>query len=104
MIVGIYSDAVTVALMNQEEFIKKKLQSLVNSPSSSTSKDCNDFPILSQQERALSVLSCKFSDDVLLDAPYVISGDMLDALKISIVVSEYHIIFNLRNIENNLSV
>jgi len=36
-------------------------------------------------ERALSVLGCSYANDVLHDAPYVISSDMISALHIDIV-------------------
>ena len=36
-------------------------------------------------ERALSVLGCSYADDILHDAPYIISSDMLAALHIDIV-------------------
>jgi glycerol-3-phosphate cytidylyltransferase-like family protein len=36
----------------------------------------------------LSVLGCKYVSDVLMDAPYVLSSDMISALNISIVVNE----------------
>ena len=37
-------------------------------------------------ERVLSVLGCRFVDDVLIDAPWNISHDMMASLKISEVV------------------
>jgi cytidyltransferase-like protein len=46
------------------------------------------YPILSMEERMLSILGCKYVDDVLLDAPYVPSGDLLSSLRISIVLTE----------------
>ena len=36
-------------------------------------------------ERALSVLGCSYADDILHDAPYIISSDVLAALHIDIV-------------------
>jgi ethanolamine-phosphate cytidylyltransferase len=46
------------------------------------------YPILSMEERMLSILGCKYVDDVLLDAPYVLSSDLLSSLRISIVLTE----------------
>jgi ethanolamine-phosphate cytidylyltransferase len=37
-------------------------------------------------ERVLSVLGCKYANDVLIDAPVEISPDMIASLKISEVV------------------
>jgi ethanolamine-phosphate cytidylyltransferase len=37
-------------------------------------------------ERVLSVLGCRYVDDVLIDAPYHITPDMVASLKISVVV------------------
>jgi ethanolamine-phosphate cytidylyltransferase len=45
-----------------------------------------NLPIMNLQERVLSVLGCKNVDDVLIDAPYTITGDMISSLKISTVV------------------
>jgi ethanolamine-phosphate cytidylyltransferase len=45
-----------------------------------------NYPIMNMQERALSVIGCKFVDDVLIDAPYVITPTMLASLKITAVV------------------
>ena len=43
------------------------------------------YPILSMQERMLSLLGCKYINDVLIDAPYVLSSDLLSSLNITIV-------------------
>jgi len=62
VIVGVYNDAV----VNQQ---------------------CGmNLPIMNLHERVLSVLGCKFADDVLIDAPPVISKDMIDYLNIHLVV------------------
>jgi ethanolamine-phosphate cytidylyltransferase len=45
-----------------------------------------NYPIMNMQERALSVIGCKFVDDVLIDAPYDITPTMLASLKITAVV------------------
>jgi len=41
-----------------------------------------NLPIMNLHERVLSVLGCKFVDDVLIDSPYVISAGMIASLKI----------------------
>ena len=46
----------------------------------------NNYPIMNLQERVLSLLGCKYADDVLIDAPYVITRDMINSLHISVVV------------------
>ena len=37
-------------------------------------------------ERVLSVLGCRYVDDVLIDAPWVITPDMISSLNISKVI------------------
>lgn len=63
VIVGVHNDSVVNEVMGQ------------------------NLPILTMQERVLSVLGCKWVDDVLLDAPYVITRDMISSLRIQAVVS-----------------
>ncbi|GMI47046.1 hypothetical protein TrCOL_g162 [Triparma columacea] len=46
----------------------------------------SNLPIMNLHERVLSVLGCKFVDDVLIDAPYVITPEMIASLKIDEVV------------------
>ena len=62
VIVGVHSDAV----------INKHLGS--------------NLPIMNLHERVLSVLGCKYVDDVLIDAPYTITPEMIASLKITEVV------------------
>lgn len=45
-----------------------------------------NYPIMSLHERVLSVLGCKWVDDVLIDAPYAVTSDMIASLRISTVV------------------
>lgn len=42
--------------------------------------------LMNLHERVLSVLGCRYVDDVLIDAPYEITKDMLSFLKISEVL------------------
>lgn len=45
-----------------------------------------NLPLMNLHERVLSVLGCRYADDVLIDAPYVISNEMISALNIAEVV------------------
>mmetsp|Transcript_15267 Transcript_15267/g.22981 ORF Transcript_15267/g.22981 Transcript_15267/m.22981 type:complete len:542 (-) Transcript_15267:170-1795(-) len=45
-----------------------------------------NYPLMNMHERSLSVLGCKYVDDVLLDAPYVITKMMVASLRIVAVV------------------
>lgn len=42
-------------------------------------------PILNLHERTLSVLSCQYVDEVIMDAPWKIGHDMLQSMNISVV-------------------
>jgi len=45
-----------------------------------------NFPIMDLHERVLSVMGCRHVGDVLLDAPWTVSSDVIKALRISVVV------------------
>jgi ethanolamine-phosphate cytidylyltransferase len=45
-----------------------------------------NLPLMNLQERVLSVLGCRYVDDVLISAPYEMNDDMIDSLNISEVV------------------
>merc|ERR1712070_1113088 len=45
-----------------------------------------NYPILAMNERVLSVMGCRYADDVLLDAPWHITQEMISTLNISLVV------------------
>ena len=91
VIVGVYSDAVVNKQQGQ------------------------NFPILNLHERVLSVMGCKHVDDVLFDAPYIITNEFLLSLNISVVVkgesdptidsdgevSDYSLKFNIFEYFNN---
>lgn len=49
-----------------------------------------NFPIMNLHERTLSVLACKFVDEVIIGAPWVVSDDMLKTMNISVVVHGTH--------------
>lgn len=104
LIVGIYSDAVAAQLFEiEQQQHPATSSSAVAVPDNPTCPEevqgegivgcahgslacCGHFPVLSMCERALSVLGCRWADDVLLDAPFCLSDDFLSALKIDIVV------------------
>lgn len=44
-----------------------------------------NYPLLAMHERVLSVLGCKYVDDILLDAPWHITEEMIATLGITIV-------------------
>ncbi|CAG7730633.1 unnamed protein product [Allacma fusca] len=43
------------------------------------------YPIMTLNERALSLLACKYVSDVVIGAPLVISADLIDHLNVSVV-------------------
>lgn len=45
-----------------------------------------NYPIQNAQERTLSVLACRYVDEVIIGAPWACSADMIRDLRISIVV------------------
>jgi cytidyltransferase-like protein len=45
----------------------------------------SNFPIMNLNERTLSVLSCRYASDVVIDPPWVMTREMIAALGISIV-------------------
>lgn len=48
-------------------------------------RGCN-LPLMNLHERVLSVLGCRFVDDVLIDAPEIISPQMIQSLRIAEVI------------------
>ena len=46
----------------------------------------SNLPLMNLHERVLSVLGCRFVDDVLIDAPWVITPDMIASLNIAEVI------------------
>jgi ethanolamine-phosphate cytidylyltransferase len=45
-----------------------------------------NLPLMNVHERVLSVLGCRYADDVVIDAPYEITLEMISSLKISEVL------------------
>jgi ethanolamine-phosphate cytidylyltransferase len=48
-------------------------------------KGGGNFPIMTLHERVLSVLACKYVDEVVIGAPYDVTKELLDHFKINIV-------------------
>ena len=46
----------------------------------------SNLPLMNLHERVLSVLSCRYVDDVLIDAPYEVTPEMIASLRIAEVV------------------
>lgn len=44
------------------------------------------YPIVSTQERVLMCLSCKYVDDIVIGAPFILTQDLISSLKIDVVV------------------
>lgn len=44
------------------------------------------YPLMCLQERLLMVLACKYVDDIVIEAPYIITEDLVRSLNISKVV------------------
>ncbi|KAL0482013.1 ethanolamine-phosphate cytidylyltransferase [Acrasis kona] len=44
------------------------------------------YPIMNLHERVLGVLSCRYVDDVIIGAPFVVTKDVLDSLNVNVVV------------------
>jgi ethanolamine-phosphate cytidylyltransferase len=45
-----------------------------------------NLPLLNLHERVLSVLGCRHVDDVLIDAPYQITPEMISSLRLSEII------------------
>jgi len=49
-----------------------------------------NFPIMNLHERTLSVLSCRYVDEVIIGAPWTVTEDMIKTMNISLVVHGTH--------------
>lgn len=92
LIVGIYSDPLASVLHARSKG-RGRLRDGSSSGRQGAELDqealCDHtYPILSMEERMLSILGCKYVDDVLVDAPYVLSSDLLSSLRISVVLTD----------------
>jgi ethanolamine-phosphate cytidylyltransferase len=45
------------------------------------------YPLLTMQERLLMVLACKYVDDVVIEAPFIITEDLIKSLNINKIVN-----------------
>ena len=45
-----------------------------------------NLPIMNMHERVLSVLGCRYVDDVLIDAPYIITNELINSLGVKCVI------------------
>merc|ERR1712224_744004 len=59
--------------------------SLVHSDAVVNQQRGYNYPILAMHERVLSVLGCRYVDDILLDAPWHITEEMIATLGIAVV-------------------
>lgn len=48
-------------------------------------KKHSNYPIMNLHERTLSLLACRFVSEVVIDAPYTMTEDMMNQLKIDLV-------------------
>uniref|UniRef100_A0A915KZM9 ethanolamine-phosphate cytidylyltransferase n=1 Tax=Romanomermis culicivorax TaxID=13658 RepID=A0A915KZM9_ROMCU len=48
-------------------------------------KKHSNYPIMNLHERTLSLLACRFVSEVVIDAPYTLTEDMINQLKIDLV-------------------
>jgi ethanolamine-phosphate cytidylyltransferase len=46
-----------------------------------------NYPLMSMQERSLMLLACKYVDDIVIEAPYIITEDLVKSLNINKVVN-----------------
>lgn len=59
------------------------------------------MPLMNLHERVLSVLGCRYADDVLIDAPYEITPEMISRLNIAeVVCGTKHDDIGVRYVEN----
>lgn len=75
-----------ISLLQQAKALGDRLVVGVHSDAVVNEQRGFNYPILAMNERVLSVLGCRYVDDVLLDAPWVITEEMVATLKISVVV------------------
>ncbi len=45
------------------------------------------YPVMCLQERLLMVLACKYVNDIVIEAPYIITEDLIRSLNIHKVVN-----------------
>lgn len=47
-------------------------------------------PYMTLHERALTIMGCRFVDDVIIGAPYIVSEELMDYFHVSLVVAGQH--------------
>ncbi len=47
----------------------------------------NKYPVISLNERLLMTLSCKYVDDVVVGAPFIITKDLVKSLNVNKIVN-----------------
>lgn len=47
----------------------------------------DNYPLLTMQERLLMALACQYVDDVVIEAPYIVTEDLIKSLNIDVVVN-----------------
>lgn len=117
LIVGIYSDALASVLHSRKNKPSRSSSSTSNSLHSDVimegkqeiesvkSVEINydyTYPILSMEERMLSLLGCTHVSDVLMNAPHVLSSDFLSALGVSVVITDTPLDTNIEKAEVKL--
>jgi len=60
-----------------------------------------NYPIMNLQERVLNLLSCKYVDEVIMGAPWVVSKEMITTMHISVIASAPNIDYSLKEAANN---
>lgn len=74
-----------VALLSQARALGDFLIVGVHSDEEVNKQRGSNHPIMAMHERVLSVLGCRYVDDVLIDAPWQITREMIATLNITVV-------------------
>ena len=62
-----------------------------------------NFPVMNLHERVLSVLACRYVDQVIIGAPYTVTAELLDQFKVWLKMSQGFVIFeSSRSINTDL--
>jgi ethanolamine-phosphate cytidylyltransferase len=60
----------------------------VHSDTEVRSRYGSQHPVLNEKERALSVLACRYADEVVIGAPCTVTNDLLTTFNIAVVIAE----------------
>merc|ERR1712039_869254 len=74
-----------VALLRQARELGDRVVVGVHSDEAVNQHRGSNHPIMAMRERVLSVLGCRYVDDVLLDAPWTVTQEMVATLKLAVV-------------------